>query len=322
VHTTFSVLIAVAVCLVTLGAARDVPAAEGTPDSESAAADANDPVLAKVDGHPICQSDVKHLFEQLTAAGQLGGATPPDDVLIEELIKREAIRQFVLHSDVKVDPSVEDGHLERLKKAVEAQGLTFEQFLKQQFLTEEELKEILHIQVVLDQMAEAKITKEELAGLEEQVRASHILVKTDDKVSDEDAKKKILFVQSELEKGRDFAECAKMYSDCPSSANGGDLGFFPREGAMIEPFAAAAYALKTGEVSGPVKTQFGYHLIKVTDRSTEPSKQQLIQQKLQVMYREIFQSAKVERLYKPEPPTSETQEDETPKDEAPAPDAG
>jgi len=87
------------------------------------------------------------------------------------------------------------------------------------------------------------------------IRASHILVKTE-----EEAKK----LYEEIEKGADFAELAKEHSTCPSSRDGGDLRFFGK-GMMVKPFEDAAFALKTGEVSGPVETQFGWHLIKVTD---------------------------------------------------------
>lgn len=88
------------------------------------------------------------------------------------------------------------------------------------------------------------------------VKASHILVSTLD-----DARN----ILSELKKGGDFAEFAKKHSLCPSSKNGGDLGFFSK-GQMVGEFENAAFSLKPGEISGPVKTQFGYHIIKVTGR--------------------------------------------------------
>ena len=88
-----------------------------------------------------------------------------------------------------------------------------------------------------------------------QVRASHILVSTE-----QDARN----ILGQLNAGKKFAELAKQYSSCPSGAKGGDLGFFTR-GRMVPEFEAAAFSLKTGQVSEPVKTAFGYHIIMVTD---------------------------------------------------------
>jgi peptidyl-prolyl cis-trans isomerase D len=99
----------------------------------------------------------------------------------------------------------------------------------------------------------------------EQVRASHILLKTDGK-NDADVKAKAESVLKEVKAGGDFAALAKKYSEDDSNAQqGGDLDYFSR-GRMVPEFDAAAFNLKSGEVSGLVKTQFGYHIIKVTDR--------------------------------------------------------
>ncbi len=102
---------------------------------------------------------------------------------------------------------------------------------------------------------------------EAQVKASHILISTTrNKRSVEDAKKRAEEVYRKVQQGEDFAALAKEYSDDPgSAAKGGELGFFPR-GRMVGPFEDAAFGLKVGEVSKPVETQFGYHIIKVTDR--------------------------------------------------------
>ncbi|MBT4491353.1 MAG: peptidylprolyl isomerase [Rhodospirillaceae bacterium] len=90
----------------------------------------------------------------------------------------------------------------------------------------------------------------------DEVRASHILVETQEEA---DA------IVAELKKGGDFAAIAKEKSKGPSGAKGGDLGFFTKD-KMVPEFASAAFALKTGEISAPVKTGFGWHVIKVTDR--------------------------------------------------------
>ena len=107
---------------------------------------------------------------------------------------------------------------------------------------------------------------------EDQIRASHILVET------EEAAKQLIV---DLGGGKDFAELAKEKSTGPSGENGGDLGFF-RKGQMVEPFYNAAAALKVGEYSKePVKTQFGWHVIKVVEVSkTEPPSYESISDQL------------------------------------------
>lgn len=108
----------------------------------------------------------------------------------------------------------------------------------------------------------------ELFKMPERVHASHILVKVEPNATQDDkdkALKKMKDIQKRIKKGEDFATVAKEVSDCPSKANGGDLGFFPR-GKMDPKFEEAAFALKPGEVSDIVETQFGYHLIKLAEK--------------------------------------------------------
>lgn len=91
-----------------------------------------------------------------------------------------------------------------------------------------------------------------------EVRASHILVKTEDEA------KSLL---EEIRAGKSFAQAAEEVSLCPSGQNGGDLGFFGR-GMMVKPFEDAAFAMENiGEVSEPVQTQFGWHLIQLTGKN-------------------------------------------------------
>ncbi len=89
-----------------------------------------------------------------------------------------------------------------------------------------------------------------------EVRASHILVSTEDEANK---------LREEIISGKDFAAVAAEYSNCPSGAAGGDLGFFGK-GMMVKPFEDAAFSLEIGEISQPVQTQFGWHLIVVTDK--------------------------------------------------------
>ena len=86
------------------------------------------------------------------------------------------------------------------------------------------------------------------------IRASHILVETLEEAQN---------LKAEIDNGADFGELAAKYSKCPSGASGGDLRYFGK-GMMVKPFEDAAFALKEGEISAPVETQFGWHLIKCT----------------------------------------------------------
>lgn len=88
------------------------------------------------------------------------------------------------------------------------------------------------------------------------VRASHILV---------DSRQEADLIKSKIDNGENFETLAKKYSKCPSGQNGGDLGYFER-GQMVKSFEDVAFALPVGKVSAPVKTQFGWHIIKVCDK--------------------------------------------------------
>lgn len=90
-----------------------------------------------------------------------------------------------------------------------------------------------------------------------EVRASHILVKTEQEAKD---------LYDEIISGKtDFADAAKEKSLCPSGRAGGDLGYFGK-GMMVKPFEDACFSMEVGEVSKPVETQFGWHLIQLTDK--------------------------------------------------------
>jgi len=87
--------------------------------------------------------------------------------------------------------------------------------------------------------------------------ARHILVSTEEECND---------LKQQIEEGADFAEIAKAHSQCPSGRSGGDLGQFG-PGMMVPEFDKVCFSADIGSVEGPVKTQFGYHLVEVTDRT-------------------------------------------------------
>ena len=88
------------------------------------------------------------------------------------------------------------------------------------------------------------------------VKASHLLVKTEEEA---------LKLKEKIAAGKDFAKVAQEVSLCPSGQNGGDLGYFTK-GQMVKEFEDACFSMEVGEVSAPIKTQFGYHLIHLTDK--------------------------------------------------------
>lgn len=91
-----------------------------------------------------------------------------------------------------------------------------------------------------------------------EVKACHILVKTKEQAEQ---------IREEIINGRNFGAAAQQYSICPSGAEGGDLGYFSR-GMMVPPFEQAAFNLPIGEISQPIETEFGWHLIFVTDKKS------------------------------------------------------
>jgi len=148
--------------------------------------------------------------------------------------------------------------------------------------------------------AEIKLTDDELKKVYEQykdkfktgeqIRASHILVKDEKTAQD---------VEAQLKKGASFADLAKKYSTDSTAAKGGDLGWFDR-GKMVPEFDKAAFALKDGETSGIVKSNFGYHIIKVIGRRPagyapfDEVKEQIKAAILPSKQQEVFQKVKTD----------------------------
>jgi peptidyl-prolyl cis-trans isomerase C len=138
----------------------------------------------------------------------------------------------------------------------------------------------------------------QIAG-EQEVHARHILVETEDEAK---------AIEEELKKGADFAELAKKKSKDPGSSDGGDLGFFTKD-QMVPEFANVAFTLEPGKISDPVKSQFGWHVIKVEEKRNrkapdfEQVKSQVetyVTRKAQADYvGKLREAAKIERMDKP-----------------------
>jgi peptidyl-prolyl cis-trans isomerase C len=246
------------------------------------AEDAN-PVLAKVNGSEIRQSDVTLAEEELgPSLAQMDPATKQENVL-SFLIDMKIV------SKAAEDKKVADSDDFKKKLAFARNRLLMDDLLAQEgkaATTDDAMKKVY-------EDAAKQITSEQ------EVHARHILVPTE-----EEAKK----VEDELKKGADFAELAKKESKDPGASDGGDLGFFTKE-QMVPEFSKVAFALEPGKISEPVKTQFGWHIIKVEEKrarkapdfaQVKPQIEQYVSRKAQAEYvAKLRQEAKVERLDKP-----------------------
>lgn len=227
-------------------------------------------VAAGVIGLSACSGDNESSSEVLveTKAGNI-----TKDELYEsmkdkygEQALQELLYQKVLAKNYKVTDKEVDAKVAELKKEL---GENFELVLQQNQLKDEnELKKVLKDQMLMEKAAlkdvkvSEKDVKKSYENYKPEIKASHILVK-DEKTAQE--------VKKKLDGGAKFEDLAKEYSQDPgSAANGGDLGFFG-PGKMDPAFEEAAYKLEAGQVSEPVKSQFGYHIIKVTEKKEKES---------------------------------------------------
>ncbi|MDG6027058.1 MAG: hypothetical protein E3K40_10220 [Candidatus Brocadia sp.] len=277
-------------------------------------------VLATVNGENIIQKDVTQVISRF------GSQIPEEQIsavtkqILDGLITQKLLTQFIREN--KIEPSKTDIETEinKVREDIKSNpglaGKTLEQVLESHGSSLDDLKRDITISLCLEKYLGKDLDDKKLKAYYEQnkaaydgteVRASHILLDTRKMTTDAElnnALDKTKKIKAEATAGKDFAELAKQYSDCPSKEKGGDLGFFPRKGQMVEPFAAAAFALKVGQLSEPVKTNFGYHIIKVTeikpgtavkfDDIKQTVKQDLLQEKAQVLISQIRQKAKID----------------------------
>ena len=220
--------------------------AEDTADME--AGTASDDVIAEVNGEPITQSDVDAFIAQVPQLQQQP-AEQVMPVVREELITAKVVDERVAKANLENDPEVQ----KRMQQAREGimRSVYLEQMVQEE-MTDERLREEYDA-----------FKEQQSASSQEQVRARHILVATEEEVND---------IISQLEGGADFNDLASEEStDTASGASGGDLGYFTKA-QMVPEFSEAAFSMEEGEVSSePVKSQFGYHIIKVEDKRTQPA---------------------------------------------------
>ncbi len=204
------------------------------------------PYLAKVGTAKITEADLEQELKSLPEfAQQLFEGIEGKKKFLDELIKKELLYQEAIKRGLDKDAEYRR-KLEEFRKLTLISTLLEKEIEEKAKVTDQDIKDYYEKH------------KAELSSVS-QIKASHILVKTEGEAE------KIL---ERLKKGEDFATLAKKYSIDPGSAkNGGDLGYFS-PGQMVPEFESAAAKLKPGEISEPIKTKFGYHIIKVTDKKT------------------------------------------------------
>jgi len=264
---------------------------------------ADDPVLARVNGSEIHQSDLK------LAEDELGPSLPPQ---MDAATKRENILNYLIDMRI-VAKAAEDrklGDTPDFKSRLD--------FARQRLLMESLLTAEGKAAVTDDALHKVYDEASKQVSGEEEVHARHILVETEDEAKQ---------VIEDLKKGADFADLAKKKSKDPGASDGGDLGFFTKE-QMVPEFSNAAFALEVGKISDPVKSQFGWHVIKVEEKRTRkpPAFDQVKGQLESYVTRKaqadavgkLRAEAKIERLDQPADAAKDAPKSDKPAGDAPA----
>ncbi len=245
-------------------------------------------VVAKVDGTEITEGEIHKVLSLFKK--QMGARIPPDQMdsalprIRERIIEELIMRRVMLAAVAKEGISLSDSEFEQVKTELAEElppGTTLEAYMEETGTSEADMREQMAVRKMVLAKAEAiaKPGDEEIQAFYEEnqegfsqgetVTAAHILIKVDP-ADDEAAKtakrERLEGLRKQLLEGGDFAEVAKANSECPSAASGGDLGSFGR-GQMVPEFEEAAFSQPAGSVGEIVETQFGFHLIKVSEHA-------------------------------------------------------
>lgn len=233
--------IAAAFCLILLGGIAAAPAMAQKPSEKAAAKKTAKIVVARVEGQPIYRYEVVRAFQSLPPNFRKRGLPAVYEEVLETLIKRKMMTIYGRREKVHRNAEVK----RRLKIAEDqiVREVYLDKLIRK-YLTEDRVR--AHYDDFVRRNPPTDV-----------VRARHILVSSEEKAKS---------LTKEALNGKDFAELAKSNSEGPSASRGGDLGYFAK-GEMVKPFADAAFGLKKGDVTKqPVKTKFGWHIIKAEDR--------------------------------------------------------
>ena len=246
-------------------------------------------VIAKVNGVDIQKKEFIEKYSKMTKAFTARNRPIPEtlasryrDSILKQIVDKELLTQEIKKQGVNPDAKqIADGY-ENYKKMFRTPE-NFKKYLESSGMSEEQIRgNIAHQEAVkslLSKQGDLKVGETEVKDyysknkaryeVKEQVRARHILLKVGakdpaDKANAQQAKANEVYKKTQA-KGADFAAIAKEFSEGPTKARGGDLGFFAK-GRMVPDFEKAAFAMKIGEISKPVKTRFGWHIIKVEEK--------------------------------------------------------
>ena len=200
-------------------------------------------VLAKVEGREIKESDVNLLLKNLGQNAAYFQGEEGKKKLVDELVMQELMYLDAKERNLENEQEFLEVFNEMKKSMLQQYNLR--KMFNSITLTDEELKDFYE-------------ENKSLYTLPEMVQASHILIDTEEKANE---------VLEEIADGMSFEDAAMEYSACPSKQAGGALGQFGR-GQMVKEFEDAVFSMEVGQISQPVKTQFGYHIIKLTDHTT------------------------------------------------------
>jgi parvulin-like peptidyl-prolyl isomerase len=206
-----------------------------------------------------------------------------DQMIDEKLMLQKSEKEGIRITSTEVDQGIDEirarfGNEVEFQNEISRQGLAGEEF-------RENIKNQLMVIKLINQLVKSDIsppTEEEIEKYykkheqemvsPEQVRARHILIRTTEERSQEEAKKKINEIHKIVQKDPDkFSVFAEKHSEGPSAKQGGDLGYFAK-GDMVKEFEEVAFNMEVGEISRPVKTRFGYHIIKVVGKKSSEKK--------------------------------------------------
>ena len=248
-------------------------------------------IVARVNGESINGAELERAVKALE--GRAGGPVPADQRdrvfrgVLDDMIGYKLLIQEAKARKIAVPDAEIEAQIAQIRSQFPSQQ-QFDQALAAQKLTLQDVREDARSEMSVEKLVEGEIAAKIAVKADAvndfyqknqdkfqqgpRVRASHILIafpQNADAAAKQQAKTKAETILKDLKAGKDFAAAAKENSQDPGSAvNGGDLGYF-EQGQMVPPFEQAAFALKPGEMSELVESQFGYHIIKVADKQTQ-----------------------------------------------------